>query len=234
MNPIVSGDPLQIDQYPQHVLGTLLTLPDGRKYRYAQAGGSNLAVGKLGQGAAELTNHANMALGADVAIGGQSLSVTPGATAGAANLYSEGYASINAGTGLGHMYKVASNPAITASTAFTFKLAVPVKVALDDADTKVTLIPNPWKNVIVYPTTATGGAVGVAPVAVTASYYYWAQTGGVGTVLCDGNWTVGSRLSPSNGTAGAVENGVEAQGFVGVALTTGRTGEYMPILLTID
>lgn len=237
--PNLSGNPAIFDFNPLesstaqlHPLGALAATDDGRRYKYALAGGTDLVAGTLQQTPAELTNHANMAVGAAVAIGGTSVSVTPGATAGAANLYSEGYFFVNDVTGEGLYYKVGSHAAITSSVAFTVNLVDAIKVALTTSS-EATLITNPYKNTVIYPTTATGACVGVAPWAVDDADYYWCQVGGVASVLCDGNWTVGSRLSPSNATAGAAENGVEAQGFIGTALTTGRTTEEMPVLLTI-
>lgn len=229
---IFNLNPLEVTAEQMHQLGTLGTTVDGRRFRYAKAGASNLAVGKLQQAAAELTNHHNMAVQAAVAIGGLAVSVLPGATAGAANLYTDGYMVVNDVTGEGHLYRVKGHAAITASTAFTINLIDPLKVALDTTS-EVSLVMNPYKNTVVYPTTSTGPAVGVAPVAVTASYFYWAQVGGICNVLNDGALTVGSFVSPSNAVAGAVENGVIAQGIVGVAAMTGVDTEYRAVLLNI-
>jgi hypothetical protein len=232
-NALHIGNPFDTHTDPQHKLGQLMELPDGRKFRYSQAGLVALTPGTLQQTAVELTNHANMAVGAVTAIGATSVLVTPGATAGAANLYSEGYLVITDSTGKGYSYKVSTHAAIVASTQFTVNLKDPIVVALATS-TKATLQINPWKNTLIYPSTATGGVVGVAPTNVAASSYYWCQTGGVANVLCDGNWTVGAMLSPSNATAGAAEVGVLAQGYIGNALTTGITTAYMPVMLTLD
>ena len=77
-----------------HPLGTRAYTTDGRRYRYAQAGAVNLVAGTLIQGAAPLANHLALAAPA-VAIGDTSFTFTPGATAGAANLYAEGYLQVD-------------------------------------------------------------------------------------------------------------------------------------------
>jgi hypothetical protein len=74
------------------------------------------------------------------------------------------------------------------------------------------MIKNKYKDVIVFPTTASGIAVGVTPITVTASYYFWAQTKGLCPILqhtgSSGACAVGTicvAASTNTPVAGAVE-----------------------------
>jgi hypothetical protein len=86
-------------------------------------------------------------------------------------------------------------------------------------------------------TTEENVPVGIAPVAVTANYYYWAQTKGVANALISGTPAVGSMLTLA-ATAGAlaainatldIDQPIVAQ-TIGVA---GADTEYYPVLLNI-
>src|SRR3990167_37318 len=112
-----------------HNLGEAIYLADGRAFRYAKAGASNISKGKLQLAPAPIANHKNMACDAASA-GAVSVNVTPAGTAGAANIYAEGYLCINDVDGEGQTYKVSSHPAITASTEFTVTLFDPIATAL--------------------------------------------------------------------------------------------------------
>ena len=212
-------------------LGSSLEVSDGRRFRYGKAGGTALVVGKLQQAAAELTDHQNMATTA-TAIDATTVNVTPGATGGAANLYAEGLMIVAITPGLGYAYAVSGHAAITASTAFNVNLSDPIRVALT-TDSRVDLVMNPYKNVVVNPTTATSSPVGSAVTAITASQFGWLQVGGQCALLADGTVTVGTGVVASNATAGAVEALTGVQAPVGTAITGIATGDYGAILLAL-
>lgn len=203
-----------------------------RTFRYVLAGGTALVPGKLQQASAELTNHQDMAPTA-TAIGATSVSVTPGATAGAANLYAEGWLIITVTPGQGYQYRVSGHAAISASTAFTVNISDPIVVALTTSS-RCDLVMNPYKNVVVNPTTATSCPVGAAVNAVTAAYYGWLQTGGVASILADGAVAVGTDVVASNATAGAVEALTGVQAVVGNAVTGIATTEYGAVNLFLN
>src|SRR5262249_22719181 len=115
----------------QHPLGTVAETNDGRIFKYAQAGASDLVAGNLLQSAAPIPNH--LARTAPVvAIGAFSFTFTPGATAGAANLYAEGYLQVDTGVAAenGYTYGVSGHAAIGSGTAFTLNLLDPIQIAL--------------------------------------------------------------------------------------------------------
>src|SRR5260370_1203187 len=77
-------------------LGNVAECRDGRIFRWCRAGAVDLVAGNVIQASAFLTNHTVMAIATPTAVlggrvGDKFVNVTPGATAGAANLYAEGY-----------------------------------------------------------------------------------------------------------------------------------------------
>src|SRR5215471_20226475 len=81
-------------------LGTRAKTRDGRVFRYCQCGSLDTTPGSVYQSALPIPNHlANTP--PVVAIGATSFSYTPGATGGAANLYSEGYLQVDTSPGNG-------------------------------------------------------------------------------------------------------------------------------------
>jgi hypothetical protein len=219
-----------------HPLGTIGRTSDGRQFRYAQAGASDLVAGELQQGAAPIPNHLANTPPA-VAIGAKSFSYTPGATAGAANLYAEGYLQVDTTPGNGYTYVVSGHAAITASTAFTLNLRDPIQVALTTSS-RVGLRHNAYKNVIQTPTTITAQVVGVAPCVVTATQYGWLQTKGPCSVLINGTPAVTAPVINGATTAGSVDVWTAAAqptaNYVGHMMQVGVSGKNNFVFLCID
>lgn len=84
---------------------------------------------------------------------------------------------------LGDIYRIATSTQLTETTV-RLELTTPIRTAWL-ATAKITLLPNPWYNVVVYPTTGTGMATGVPLADVAASYYFWAQTEGDAPIVVD-------------------------------------------------
>jgi hypothetical protein len=195
--------PLYTDTATQvHPLGTLGFANDGRVFKWAQAVATTVA-GTVQQSTAPLANHL-AATAPAVAIGATSFAFTPGNTAGAANLYAEGYLQVDTTPGNGYTYSVSGHAAITASTAFTLYLNEPIQIALTSAS-RLGLLHNPCKNVIICPTTQTATAVGVCTYIITATQYGWIQSNGAASVLINGTPTITAPVVPSGTTAGAVD-----------------------------
>lgn len=94
--------------------------------------------------------------------------VTNGSTVLNENLFAGGSLVVASGTGIGQTLQIASHqPAANAGT-FIVTLADPIQTTLD-ATSKISLIANPAKNVIINPTTPTGVLVGVTLYAMPAS-----------------------------------------------------------------
>ena len=188
-----------------HPLGTSMVLPDGRVYYYGFANGA-ITAGKICQNAVGIANH-DMDLAVNTASAGdKSLSVTVGGTAVTEDQYKDGLVYVNDGTGEGHAYMIRQHDAIDSSGSGTINLydSDPIKVAFAAA-TIVGLFKNQYHDFIVYPTTATGHAVGVTATDIADNAYGWLQTWGPAAVLCDVAFVIGNHVRASDGTAGSGE-----------------------------
>lgn len=210
------------DSKSHHKLGETVFANDGRAFRYCKAGGTALVVGKLQQASAENTGLQNLTAVA-AAVGDTTIAASSTVTV-TANEYAEGFAIVTVTPGVGQQFKVSGHAAYTAA-APTFSISESVRVALTTTS-RIDLVRNPYSGVIVNPATATSAPIGVAIYPVVASEYGWVQVGGVATILSDGGSTVGTNVSASNATAGAVEAAVTAQAAIGVAVTGVATTEY--------
>lgn len=218
-------------------LGALRILRDGRKFRYAKAGASALGAGKLAVAAAVNAVVMNEACATAHAIG--DVIFTETITAGTAwdeNYFAGGYLQVNDATGEGHQYKILSSSAVTAAgTSITLTLDEPLRVALVASTSEFTLVHSPWMATV--ESTTLGLPVGVAPIAVTAAYYYWAQTGGPALALSGNSDAVGKPLFQSTSTAGALSGADTASYYPQVAIAMGTVGvatEYKPVMLNLD
>lgn len=218
-----------------HKLGELVHTNDGRSFRYAEAGGTALVAGKLQQSSAQVTNHQDLTPSA-ASVDDKSISVTLGATAAAENLYAEGFALVTTSAGAGTMYPISGHAAIASSGTGDINLFQPIEVALTTSS-RIDLVANPYKQVIVNPTTLTSAPIGVGVKAVTADQFGWLQVAGVANVLADGGLTVGLDVVASDNTAGAVEviadGAAELLPRIGKAVTTVATTEYGAVKLNL-
>ena len=234
IRPLVAADVVIGSTTQQHPLGTLGETPDGRRFRYCEAGGTALVAGTLQQQVAIVANHQNIAVAAAAAIGAETVTVTLGATLASVNQYAEGFMVVNDQAGEGFTYKIKGHPAAASAGSLTLTLDDSIRVALTTSS-EVCLIANPYKDIVQHPTTPTGVAVGVPLFAMAIDNFGWIQTHGVVSCLSDAApGSVGAALSPSNATAGALESGVIGQGVVGQALQTAVDTEYRAVFLTID
>lgn len=221
------------------LVGTRWDLSDGREVILGlSSSATTVASGKLYADPAELTNHANCAVTAYTAYSNNGnvpakVTLTLGATAVTANQYRGGFLIVNDSTGEGQTLRIASHPAADASASLAVTLEEGATTTIVAGASEVSLIPPHGKNVIISPTTETGASFGVGLYPIAASTYGFFVSKGLVACLGDGTLTVGSAISPSNAVAGAVENGVIAQGFVGQAAQTGVDTEYRAVFVNI-
>ena len=219
-------------------LGTCRVLEDGRAFQYAENGGAGLAAGKLNQCVAPDAEFNNELVAVAAAIGDRKIQLTPGTSTAVLNLFKDGYLHINDAAGKGHMYKVKAHPAVTSATAFWITLYDAIRVALTTSS-EWTLTVNQQKHLIISPTTLTGSIAGVAPIAVTADYFFWNQVRGPASVLAHDTLVIGDNVVPSmqnTPVAGAVEQSTEALSIatvVGKVIHVGASTEYALIDLCI-
>lgn len=187
-------------------IGTKRILQDGRVFRYARAGASALSPGFLGfatQGQAEYTKKACPV--AAVGTKQMTLTISAASPAIAENYFENGVMLISTGTGIGESYQLKGNSAVAASgTSIIVTLDEGLRTALT-ASAYFTLVANPWAKVV-ESATEENIPVGTPLISVTANYYYWAQTKGIGAGRVKAKrgkaqttftLTVGARLIPS-------------------------------------
>lgn len=229
--------------------GAKFDAADGREFVIVQNGGTAIPAGRLVQGPAQIgANHTNLVT-STAAIGATQVTVTLGGTLATANQYAGGYLVFNAGTGAGQTLKIQGHPAGTASGTVVLTLEDPIQVATLAADTKSTLVLNPYgsqngtdyttSGAVICPTTLTGAVIGVtldALPATTATIpsYGLIQTKGIVACLNDATTAIGLDLMPSSNTAGAVMTYVVAtKTRVGTSTVAGVTTESRPITIQL-
>lgn len=202
-----------------HPLGTPGALPDGRRFRWAQAGGTALTPHQLCQarvGTGGATHGVNVSIdtalagGNTIASGGTTvfLALTTSMTSGD---FTGGYLGVETTPGEG-LYKIR---AATAQPASAGNSATAVRVVLEENDklkvalttvSKIALRPNPYSSIIVAPTALTAEILGVPNVTVPAANYFWLQTWGPAMVKYDNTIVavVGMEVVPSTASAGNV------------------------------
>lgn len=203
----------------------------GRTYRYCLVGGSDLVVGDAIQAPAQIANQQDMTPSA-AAIDALTISVTPGATDRAANLYKDGLAVIDTTPGIGYSYPIKSHLAITGSTAFTLNLErdTPIVVALTGTS-RVSLYSNPYRGVIQSPiTTQTNIPVGVCQFILTTLQGGWLGTGGPFGTLIQGTPAIALGVGIPASAAGAVAiHAVATISLVGNMMDTGQDGKVQAV-----
>lgn len=235
--PVFSSKAYASPEMVPHPLGTIGRDHWGRLFRFVKnSATADLVVGNAIQSQAQITAHQDMTPAA-AAIGDTSITITPGATAGAADLYADGIAVIDTTPGLGYSYPIKTHLAITASVAFVVQLARgwAVQVALTAANSRVSIYPNPHRNVIQSPvTTLTGIPVGVCQYPIVASEYGWLGFSGQFGTLIQGTPSVGEVVSVPGSAAGAVNDyatGDECP--VGKMMDTGQDGKVEAVYWTL-
>lgn len=221
-------------------VGTIRITRDGRKFRYSKCGATGIAVGKMtlmADVAANVSNQAAAAAGA-AAIGATQITFAAGgAVTYAADYFAGGMLVINDATGEGAQYEIAGSTAVAAGTSITLTLARALNVAIVSTS-EWSLVHNPGMAVITS-TDEENHPTGVTPIAVTAAYYFWAQVGGVATVLVNGTIAVWDMVVP-----GAVAGSVKVipdwaaatdsdMPILGQAIRAGVDTEYTAVNLNI-
>lgn len=224
--------------------GTLLVYGDGRKFRYALDSGTGSAKGLMQAGAsqeAKIIAEVQTTSGTSVEVG--DIEIVVDITTGSSlpeNDLQQGCLVVNTGTGAGDRHKILANKVQSTDTLMTVLLEDSIRTAWD-ATTSIDMTRNPWYKTLVFPTSAHGNmAAGVPQIAVTASYWYWAQTGGSASIITDAGDTivVGEPAGKpgTHGTAGGIglvaNDGTDA--VWGVVQVVPGAGKYATIWLTLD
>lgn len=176
----------------KYTLGTQLVYGDGRKFRYTKNGGIALAKAYMTSGATVVANvqaETQTTSGASAVVGDQEIIVdVTSASAITDDLYAEGFLTVDSSTAIGDIYKIVACTLLTATTA-KLLLETSIRTAFS-ATSVISLHKNRWRDVVVYPTTATQPATGIPLIAVTINYYCWLQTGGEAPCYVDTGDTI--------------------------------------------
>lgn len=233
---LTNQDARAINSAKLHNLGTVCETADGRVYRYALAGASNLAAGLCNNGVATVANHTINAVATAAAVGDRSVNITlAGGTATTAGQYDDGYLHVIDSAGVGSSYRIAGTPVITGSGTGRIQLAEGIATALTTSS-KAALVPSPWSGSVVLAQSVSLFCNGSNNVAVTAANYYWSQTGGIASILSDGVIAKNAEAINSDAVTGAVETRVDATVTrgVGFAPEATVTTKYYPIFMTLE
>lgn len=235
-DPEASGQALYVSQSTAvHALGERMVTSDGRVFRYAKAGASDLVAGNMLQSPAQIANHLALTPAA-AAIGATSITVTLGATLATANQYANGWAIISTTPGNGYAYPISGHPAAAQSATLVLTLDAPLIVALTTSS-RVDLQANPYNGVIQTPiTTLTGPVAGNAPYIISASEYGWIQTRGPAACLVKGTPGVGLAVVCPGTAAGAVvvDGAASETPVVGYMMSTGVDGKNNAVFLLLE
>lgn len=226
------------------LVGTRFDLSDGREVIFVSTGTvTGTTAGQLYQDAAIVSNHQNLTVTAFTAYSANgnvpaSVVATTGATVLTANQYAGGFLIVNSSTGIGQTLKIASHTAYAASTNATFVLEDAPNTALTTSS-KVCLIPPHGANVIQFPTTATGAAVGIGlypiPVSTTAiPQFGFLHSKGIVSSLSDAVVaSVGQSISPSVSVAGATTLSGGTSATIGSANQTAVSTEARSVFVDL-
>lgn len=224
-NNTTAGTGLSDSSFSTYI-GQKFDLADGREVTLVSNGAVALATGVLLQASAEVTAFQKLAMTVPAAYpataGLFQLLVTNGSTVLNINQFAGGYAIVASGTGIGQTLKISSHQPAANGATFVVNVEDAIVTTLD-ATSKISLVANPYANVLLNPTTATGVPVGVSlyPLAASTAPTYNATTGaltaaglaqyglivtrGVTSCLVDSTVTnVGYPIGRSAATAGAV------------------------------
>ena len=208
-------------------LGTKIVQGE-RSWVYCKNAASGLNIAAPIQAAARV--HAEMdddiEVGAAAAIGATAVELTSTANLAAAPLstangIAEGYLIVNDAAGEGQCYKIKSHDAFSGVADSTINLYDALTIALTTSS-KCGLVQNPYANVIVTAAVVTGKVIGVPLIAVTASYYFWAQCWGPAPVVAQAAIALGTEVVVGT-SAGKADPAAAAttEVFIGEAMTPG-------------
>ena len=195
-------------------LGTELVYGD-RKFRYVFMNGA-VTAGKLLQQPPHVAHHINCTItNSDApadgsfshAVGSTKISLETNGTDLVANEFAEGYLQVNDAQGEGQLMKIKSHPAHDHSDDASVVITThdPLATAVVKNASQVSLLKNPYKDVIVAPTAETGAIVGATLIDMADDTYGWAVTNGPASLLVsEAVLVLGHRCVRSDADAGGV------------------------------
>ena len=236
--------------------GVRFNTNDGRQVILVRNAATAIATGLLAQAPAEITAFNDLLMTVPAAYpataGSYQILVTNGATVLNENQFQGGYLITSDDTGEGQTLQIASHTGGSNAGTFVVTLVDPIQQTLD-ATTNVTLVPNPYVNVVVGATGLTGVTVGATFYAIAAStaktfsgttgamtangvpVYAFLGCHGIWSVQCDATNApaVGLPVSASTTTAGNYTVFTAAKQYIGNAAGTGTSAHRCPVDLKL-
>lgn len=242
--PVTYGiDPWSSETVQQLALGAIGYDIYGNMYRYVLQNASAAGVsGDLYQRQAVDTNFVDLAVAAAAPLittgsaktPNTQVTLTNGATAITAGMFDGGRAVVSVTPGIGQQFTVKNTPASAISVSVTLTFEEPLVVALTTSS-KITLIPNGFRNIIINPTTYTGNPAGVMIAPLPVSTYGWVGVHGVFGALSDNVATaVGFGISQSTTTAGCITKAVTLKDSIGYHLVAAASAQVEPQWFNIN
>ena len=197
-------------------LGTKAMTPDGRVFYYARNGSAAITTAGMivDAGTALTVNAHDMDVPAAAnAAGTVKITISVPTTDLTKDQYKDGYIIFNDGPGEGEVYRIKSHPAHDASVTNDVVITIDEPDGIRTATTTSSLcgfVANPYAAVKIIDGDGTmeTGALGVTTIAMTANYYGWIQTAGIGSVAIGAAVGVvgdGLQISQASGESGRAE-----------------------------
>ena len=229
-------------------LGALAEARDGRRWRYCENSAATLAIATLSQSAVETANWTYTAQTntPGVPVAGDKIVTVVTDTTIAAHELIDGYLYVPDGTGEGNMYTIKDNRVGVANTVGPSGFDIVIEIADAGgirtawvAASDVTVWPNKFKDVLIFPTDPTGKCTGVSMTSITASYFFWSQVKGACPVVQGSERTViGDIVAAGTNTAGAtglIDVAADGDTIIGYCMKPGvASSDYDVIDLTIE
>lgn len=242
------------DQFGDHVdalfpVGTKMSLPDGRLYRYAEMGGTVGVANKLYQ--AEVANAGwlvELIVVAHVPYHTSNVDIANTSAAISANDFAEGYQVLQSAAELGNYYVIKEHPAVASGTPGTGIGAMHpgvkhVEAAAVAGGNTQNLYKNLYKDIIIKPASdPTAPIVGIPPHIIAASDWGWVQTRGMASCIYDATQvaaTIGYPAFPDSATVGAFmgsdyDTATADNGVIGWVVYVTTDEDFGLIYLTIE
>jgi len=242
-------------------LGTVGRMIDGRSFRYAKNAATDLRAACVVQSPAPQVWSASGSSGPNVMIAGSTYTSTwrvltvgtTNTTAVTQNYFKDGWlyiSSTNHASGLiGQYLQIQGNIASTAAVAYPQTLSLELydgqhlTQTLGTSDYGVSIGRSPYDSVVVVTQGAapTGDILGVPPIAVTASYYFWLQTWGMAPVEASTALSaIGSGVVYSTDAANTgvddiyATTGIGGLNSIGTIVATSVSGAHVMVNLKIQ
>ncbi len=234
------GTPYETGAKPQFPIGQKAETPNGDVFRYTLMGATVGIANRVYQTQVLDGNFNSVAHSVSLAVGDTEISFKDGGTALAADEAVGGTILVELGTDLGHIYRVKSNIATaTNETVCQLEDGVAVQVASATGGSRVlTFQYNPWRKIVIVPTTTpTGMLLGVPRIILAAGEYGWIQSHGICSILSTGTPLVGQKVIPGTSTGSVIvgaSESVNIKEYVGICVQAATATEFGHFFINLE